>query len=238
MANQIVNQFDDETAKKVHKLHQDLAHFVALYEQTDDKLKIQKQETQQSLDDFKTQVKEQLQEISEIMSETGAARWRIEAQRVLSQGEEHLTAMRECCNNFQQYADAAKTQLEELSNETEKRITRTLSKLSDENSQIVDDFQRHMTESYDYVATVANNAAKIVKKTVGWFRWDRIMIAVIAALVASLLTSAYVNAEWPWESNQRAIKERQIGRDVMTTWPTLTKNEQDEVSRVFGLHIA
>lgn len=234
-------QIEQATGKQVHKILQDIANFIALYEQADDKLKARQQEIDNSIQLFKRDVEQELQnikltvtELTEVMTAAGAARWRMAAEKALQEGEQHLNGIKDATKTYQKLVDDSISRLDNVSVSTEKRINKALHQLNEDNFSVVDEFKRKTQEAYERVDAVASGATQKIARLLKWMRWDRFAIAIIAALVSSLLTSMYVNAEWPWESNESSYKERLIGATLLTVWPSLNEHEKGVINQVLG----
>jgi len=232
---------EETHSKHLNKMLQDLANFMALYEQSDDRFKIRKEEMDQQLATMKTELQSQIDQIravltdmNEIMTAAGVARWRLAAENTMKLGDEHLLSIKEACNVYKKLAEDSVSRLEHLSVATEKRINSALHKLTDENSSLVTDFRRKAEQSYQELEQAASDSISTVKRLLRWLKFDRIAIAVIAALLSAFLTAVYVNAEWPWESFHKAERERTIGKSLIAVWPTLTPNKQMELNNLLG----
>lgn len=235
---------DENTNKQLHKMLTDLANFMALYEQADDRFKAQKEEMDQHIATFKSEMNAQLTEIrgtvveiKEVMDEAGAARWRIAAEKAMKAGDSHLVSIKEATNVYKKLAEDSVTRLEHVSLSTEKRVSNALSHLNEENSEVVEDFRRRSEEAYVALESSTVNSINILNKMIRWLRFDRIGIAVIAGLLSAFLTSAYVNAEWPWETHAQTTQQRLVGKTILTVWPSLSKQKQQEINQLLGTKV-
>jgi hypothetical protein len=235
---------DENTNKQLHKMLTDLAQFMALYEQSEDRFKIQKEEMDQAIANFKTEIHSELTEIreaaaevKEIMDEAGAARWRLAAEQAMKAGAEHLTSIKEATNVYKKLAEDSVTRLEHVSLSTEKRVSNALNHVNEENTEVVEDFRRRSEEIYVELENTTVNTISVLRKMIRWLRFDRIGIAVIAGLLSAFLTSVYVNAEWPWESHAQSTKQRLVGKTILTVWPALSKQKQEEINHLLGTKI-
>lgn len=233
---------ENKAAIDMHRLLQDLAHFIALYEQTDDKLQKKQFETEQQIKSFATELDDHLKkintaiaEISEVMSAAGAARWRVSAEEALSSGEKHTKLLGDLVSEFRVISEKCAVRLEKISIEAEKRIAKLLTTLAVEQEDIIEQFRKRAEENYKAINESANTAVTNLKKAQRWLSWERLGMTVAAALLGSFLTGIYINAEWPWESNKHATYERQIGRALLTVWPTLNSVQQDDIKRTIGV---
>lgn len=227
--------------KPLNKMLQDLANFMALYEHSEDRFKIRKEEMDQQLEAMKTELRSQLDEMrttltdmNEIMTAAGAARWRLAAEKTMKLGDEHLVSIKEACNVYKKLAEDSVSRLEHISVATEKRVSSALHQLTDENSSLISDFRRKAEESYHELETAASDSISTVKRLLRWLKFDRVATAVIAALLSAFLTSMYVNAEWPWQSFHKAERERMIGKSLIAVWPTLSQSKQMEINKLLG----
>ncbi len=235
---------DELPNKQLHKILQDLAQFMALYEQTEDRFKVRKEEMDQQIVTLKEEMQVQINEIrkalndiKEVMTVAGAARWRVSAEKAMKQGEDHLVAIKATCNVYKKVAEESSNRLEQVSIATEKRVSSALHHLNEENSVVVEDFRRRAESSYEELETTTANAISSIRRLLRWLRFDRIATAVIAALMTAFLTSLYINAEWPWESFHKAEQERLIGKTLMAVWPTLPSDKQNQIRQVLGQNI-
>lgn len=60
---------DENTAKQLHKMMQDLANFTALYEQSEDRMMAQKEQLQNQINAFKNEIELQIQNIHQTVTE-------------------------------------------------------------------------------------------------------------------------------------------------------------------------
>lgn len=235
---------DESASQHLNKMRQELANFMVLYEQTEERFKNRKDEMDQQLISMKTEMQTQLNEmramlteINEVMSMAGAARWRLAAEEAMKQGEEHLLAIKEACNIYKKLAEDSVSRLEHISISTEKRVSAALHHLNEETAVTSENYRRKSEESYLKLENTADNAISSIKKIMRWLQFERIVTAVVAALLAAFLTALYVNAEWPWESYQKSKQERVLGQHVLAVWPTLTPSKQDQLKKLIGPNI-
>ncbi len=232
---------EQETGQKLHKMLSELANFMALYEQSEDRFTQQKKDIENQVNTVKKDLEEELEKIKkatndirEVMDAAGAARWRVSAEKALKSGEEHLRSIKEATNVYKKLAEDSINRLEHVSIATEKRVNNALSQLREDNTEVLDEFRRHAEEVYISLQNASTNSINYLKKLIKWLRFDRIGIAVIAGLLSAFLTSAYVNAEWPWESHAQTTQQRMVGKTLMTVWPTLSKQKQAEINQILG----
>jgi len=235
---------DENTNKQLHKMLTDLASFIALYEQSEDRLKVQKEAMEQQMSNFQNEVSAQLRaitesvaDVKEVMDTAGAARWRISAEKAMKAGSEHLVALKDATNVYKKLAEGSVTRLEHLSLSTEKRVGNALHHLHDENFEVVEDFRRRAEEAYTELENTTIESINVLRKMIRWLRFDRIGIAVISGLLAAFFMSSYVNAEWPWETHSKTTQQRMVGRTILTVWPTLSKEKQAEINQLLGTKV-
>lgn len=230
--------------KQLQKMLQNLAQFMALYEQADDRLKIQKEQMDNQLAAVKQELQTQvtsmstvLNDMKEVMTAAGAARWRVAAEKAMQDGEAHLVSIKEATNVYKKLAEDSVTRLEHVSAATEKRISSALYRLNEENSGVVEDFRRRSEEACLQLDDTVSDTISTIKRLLRWMRIDRITIAIIAGLLSAFLTSLYINAEWPWESFHNARQERLVGESILTVWPTLSPDKQNQINQLLGRKI-
>lgn len=241
----MTSQSLDKDAEQLHKMSQDLANFIALYEESDDKLKAQQTEMaqflsgfQQELTEYIDKIDESLVEFKEVMTAAGAARWRVAAEQALKEGKQHADGLQQMVTKFQALSEKSLARLDRVAVDAEKRIAKTLSTLAIEQREILDGFKERAQEGYQQIDMVSGKTVLAIRRTRRFLNWDRFAIAIIAALLASWLIGLYINAEWPWESYQRAAQERAIGRTVLQAWPRLSKQDQEQLKKAVGLQDA
>ena len=227
---------------ELHRLLGDLAKFIAMYEQTDDRLSAKQEITQQQIQHFSDEmaqeslkIRQMVAELSEIMTAAGAARWRIAAEQALKQGEEHAKHFELLVNEFRAISEKCAIRLEKISIEAEKRISGLLVNLAIEQDKALVEFRKKADENHNILSKTTNTITGSLKKANQWLNLERMGMAFGAALIASLITGIYINAEWPWESNTSSTSERDIGKALIAAWPTL--NAQQKVLIIKSAHL-
>lgn len=227
---------DQDAAKQLQQLSQNLANFIALYEQSDDKLKARQLQSENQIQDFSKVIDEQivkinasLHDIAEIMSAAGAARWRIAAEQALKEGETHTAKLQQLINEFENVMNRNVDRLDRVTQESERRIAKLLSTISVEQGEVIENVRLRAEKSYQSINIVADETAKSFKNALLRVRMERFGIALITAILVTFLMGLYLNAEWPWETSLRAQQERNVGRAILNAWPSLSSEEQQHI---------
>lgn len=230
--------------EQLRKLSRDLANFIALIEQSDQKFSQRlgeignqtqglRSEVQTIILDMKSslqQIDEAMKAAEEMLTEVGAARWRIMAEETLRLGQNHVEALENALLQFTELSEKNLNRLERLTFETEKRVSKVLSSLVDEQNQILDDFRSQITRRFDEIQRAGRDATEFLRTFRTQHRIEIFIMAMLSALITSFLMGLFINAEWPWESYHRAHMERQIGKSVMSQQqaqnPSQVQNQQ------------
>lgn len=212
----------EELDQKLQKVSHDLAAFVAVHEQAEQQfqkklaeLEQVGQKLQNNIETQQQNLKQQLLEMSEVMTAAGAARWRVAAEEALKQGRGHSERLQELMQNFDHLAEKNITKIEQIAGETEKRVARILSKLSHDQHMVVDEFRQRADEKFQEIEQVSERAIWILQKYQKGHRFQMILICFVTAILTAFLMSAFINAEWPWESYMQARLERHVGKTMM-----------------------
>lgn len=215
-----------ETTQAIHKLSHELANFIALFEQSEVKFEQRQHAIEQNVIAFENRMAEHLDhmnqslvELSEVMTSAGAARWRVAAETALKEGNVHVQRIQELTENFEKLGTDKFERLDKLTLESEKRFAKALNLLAAGHQDSVNEFRNRITKAYSEVEAASEKALADFQRAKKWGRLERIMIVVLVSLITSCFTGMYLNGEWPWESHQRAVQERQLGQYVITHSP-------------------
>jgi len=224
------NNIEANTMERLEKAMRNMADFVALYEQAEERLEAQQQayEARQAktcalIEQEIGAIKTSLQDFHEILTQTGAARWRAEAKELLNQGKDHLHQITDICNHFAQTLERNHKIILSVSQEATQRIA--------EASELfrIEDFKRITQEGAQLIDQATLNAIKRISKIARWFHWEKMGIAIIVAVIVSLTTGLFINDELPWESHSKVMAEREAGKALIRAWPQLTSQEREHI---------
>lgn len=224
--NKISSSVDPEALRNYHeklqKLSHDIAKFISLQEHTRDEFdgKIIAVENllgniEEQISEEKEAIKSLLEEIEEVMTVAGAARWRNAAEEALKLGHSRMSHLQELIVDFQQSSEKNLLRLEHVAKETEKRISRFLGRISGEQDKIVDDFQQRLEPIYKTLDMTVQTTLKLLKNLQITLLWKAFAIIISTSIITAFLTSSFLNAEWPWESFHESYLQRTIGKKIL-----------------------
>src|SRR3990167_4126429 len=91
-----------QDSARLHSVLQQLTEFIARYETIEQRLEVREEELQAVLvrnetdiQDYLVRIKEMLEQYESVMSETGAARFRINSETLLGEAEAHLQQLKD-----------------------------------------------------------------------------------------------------------------------------------------------
>jgi len=208
------------TEHEVKQLMQEMANFVAMYEVFEEKLIAREMVIAEKLHASGTAFAQQLASVNEllnnfqeVMSETGAARWRLAAETAAKDGRTHI-------NELQQASTKIAAALQEGCERFQQTAQQTSHELVTAATQATP-----MGEFKQTIHTIIERIAELIR----WFHWKNFAMILALTLLVVLLTGLYDNDEWPWELHNKAVKERTAGKALIAAWPHLTPQEQQAI---------
>lgn len=233
--------FGDGEVDKLKDVLRRMGEFIAYFEAAEQKMERWKHDIQETVKANQEQLNHQLLQIRdvtddlrEVMTDAGVARWRIAAESSLQQGKEHLKAIEAAS---QQHLEALQASNEEFSNMAKKSFDRldrasayTIKNISEAISSFrVSDFQRLTEESCEIVRETSSTVIKRLKDTVKWFHWKNLAMAFAVTVFATLTIGLYLNDEMPWEIHKQVVAQRNAGEALMHAWNNLPENERQVI---------
>ncbi len=219
-----------DEARRLQDCTQKIADFIALSEEALKKLEQHDVVTGKSLQTTSIQFNQQLSqihkmlaELEEFMTQAGVARFRVSAERMLSEGEKHLHNILEATEKFKKIAEESCQNLQHVSESSADWIAEAIKSLQ------VDKFRSLIFENVDRVEHVADTSIARIHKMARWFQWEKLGIALVVAILVSLLTGLFVNDELPWETHTKVVTERNVGKMLMQAWPKLSLQERESI---------
>jgi len=219
-----------EASQRMRALMREIADFVALHETIEGKLIEREAALEEKLVASQTylsnqlaRVKETLAEVGTMMTETGAARWRVAADKAMKDGQEHL-------QQAQQTVDYINQTIKQGCDHLEKSIGQTSANIAQEARALpIENFKQIVTQGGEKIkSTTATNIGQVTQ-LIQQFHWKNIGMMLGITLLIIFLTGLFLSDEWPWEMHQTAAKERNAGRLLLAAWPHLTPAEQQDV---------
>lgn len=236
-----MNTFNEELSRQEKKhetehlkniLHR-MAEFIALYEAAEQKISAREKALEQQIEANEKFLNEQLNKINEnvirlkeIMTETGAARWRVAAEQALIDGQNHLNQLSNLNDEINQQLLQNCQHLEQISTRVNEGVNQAFNAFQPK------EFIEVAKESTQLIQEASNTAVGRLIALSQRFYWRGALLALVVTLVVILFFGLYINNEWPWERHADVIKERQAGQILLKAWSHLSKNEQDYILEV------
>lgn len=223
----------DDLQLKMQRMVKQMAEFTALYETVAENMHAREQALEQQLNRYHQFIEEKMHNLElmlgdfeNILTQAGAARWRLAAEQALAQGESHLAAIQEMFDAFNGQVQSACYGLEKTSTEAAQRFQTAAKSLQ------LDELKKATSHSTATVDKLSTDAIKKINAVARLFHWERFGMAVVVALLAALVTGMFLNDETPIESHKKAMAERQAGRVLMAAWPNLNDSERERIQQV------
>lgn len=219
-----------DNARQMRSLLREMADFIALYETLEEKLKAREKSLEEKLIASEIRLNQQLiniknalKDFEEIMTEAGAARWRLMAEKALKEGNTYMEALQNTSTEVAHAIKAGCAELEQTASQTIASVAKAARSLP------VEDFKRIAIEGSQQIKNSTIFAMKNIAKLTQWFHWKNLSMAFGMTILIIFITNLYVNDEWPWETHSFVAKERKAGHALLNAWPHLTLNQQQKI---------
>jgi len=223
-------QISESPAEQTRAMLREMADFIALYETIEEKLIAREIALEgklvtgeKLLSEQLTKIKSSFSSFQAIMTEAGAARWRIAAESALREGKEHLSALQETSTDIIQAFKEGSEQLEKVANSAISGITEATGSFS------AIDFTNTATKGCEQIKEASSSGIKRTTKLIKLFHVKNLFMCLVLTIFVIFLTGLYVNDEWPWEIHSQAAKERNAGQTLLAAWSYLTPAEQQNI---------
>lgn len=179
-------------------------------------------------------IQEATEELRSIMTEAGAARWRLAAEQALSIGEQHIETYKELCSEQMKLQQERNEQFMRLAKKTFERLDRAsehaVKSIKDSMSVFNPGEMKHLAEkNREILESTSARAVSTIQKLHQWFHWKSFAFATAVTLVASVSLGLYVNDEFPWEEHKQVALQRSAGEALITAWPNLSQEEKERI---------
>lgn len=233
--------FGEDEVEKVKEILRRMGDFIAYFEVAEEKMnewqrnmELVMEKHHVLVNDHLIEIRESTEELRNIMTEAGAARWRIAAEAALQQGKDHLRAMDNLGNEYVKSLHASNQEFAEMAKKSFERLDRassyTIKNISEAISSFrIGEFQRLTDHTCEVVEEASTNAINRLNRLIGWFQWKNIGLAFVITLFVSLTMGLYLTDEMPWEAHSKVAMERHAGEALMKAWPTLSENERRHI---------
>jgi len=203
-------------------LEQQVGELVAAYEITMERLAQKEKALEahfQASDNFLNDQLEKMNllivELAEMITEAGAARWRLSAQDALRLGDLQLNTVKKLSEETKNLMNESCAKYEKASEAATRNLKEAIAQFKIEDYKI-------------YTETCAEEVKKssslAIQKIVGifhWFQWKNMLLCLGLSIIAAVMIGLYIDDEWPWELHSKVVKERAAGQALMNAWPHL-----------------
>lgn len=236
----ISHKFDNELIK-LKDIARRMGEMIAYIEIAQNKLIEWKKELEHTVVTNKEHVESQLAEIRltanelrELMTEAGVARWRLAAEQALYEGKEHIAILRALSEKqikaIEESKEDFKTLLKKSMDRLDRASTYTANSIAEAvKSFRINDFKKLADQSRDIIEKTATGNIKRLKQLLKWFQWKHLALIFCLTFLVSLIIGLYINAEMPWESHKRVLMQRNAGQALINAWPNLSENERKHI---------
>ncbi|ASQ44696.1 hypothetical protein [Legionella clemsonensis] len=236
-----MEQLQDQDIAKLKELLRHTGEFIAYFELAETKMLEWRHDIEQQAQIQQNKAQQQLQNLhneldalQEVLTQAGIARFRLSAEKILKQGEDHLGNLQKAS---QQLLDEITDKHQELGkflekslNQLEQYTLRAIERLDEHFTQYdIHHFRRIANESCEQVERVAHNAVIKSQGILGRFQWRAASLALITTVITACVMGFYISNELPWEIHQHAKNEREAGKVLIKAWPTLTQEEKAKI---------
>lgn len=240
MDTKTLNLFDDvDGDEKLKEMMKRMGEFIAYFEVAEEKMSQWKRDVEQSIQDNQVTLNEQLDDIREVanelrdvMTEAGVARWRLAAESALQEGKDHIKTLESTSKNHLDNIHAANEEFNKLAKKSFDRLDRasayTIKNISEAVSSFrINDFQRMAEQSCELVQETSASAISRLRDLVKWFHWKNLGLAFAITIFATITVGLYLSDEMPWEIHKQVVAQRNVGQAVLSAWHDLQETDKE-----------
>ena len=232
-----MEHFQQDDLVRIKELLRHTGEFIAYFELADSKMIEWREEMQQQasrLHQHSQMLQNELGSVHDLLSQAGTTRFRVIAEKALSQGEVQLQMLENSCNQLTENFQDQQEQLELLTQQCiikiEQHTTKAAQAIAAQLAKYdAHQFHRIANESCDHVERVANNAVSKSNKLLRMFQMRSGLFAVFTTIITTFVIVLYLSGELPWELHHKAINERHAGKALLQAWPNLTLEEKTKI---------
>lgn len=232
-----MEHLQENDLNKIKELLRHTGEFIAYFELAESKMIEWRQEMEQQavrLNQQSQRLQKELTTLEDLLSQAGTTRFRVIAEKALSQGEIQLQLLENSCNQFSANFQEQQDQLELLTAQCVTKIEQHCAKSTETIAKQlakydVHQFHRVANESCDHVERVANDAVLKSNKLLSMFEVRFGLFTVFTTIATAFFIVLYLNGELPWETHHKAMNERHAGKALLQAWPKLTLEEKTKI---------
>ena len=218
MEAKLVKPGHSSTLKRLKALLRNHSEFLANFEIAEEKMRSWQEEIDKRHQQQATLVQNQLDklqedvgQLQELLTEAGAARWRVTAEKLLLEGQAHLEEIK---TTSEQHLKA----FNEHNQSLQKQQDRTISQIQELISRIDLD---SLYAQQEHNRSLIEQSMMQSKRLFNQFKLKTAVIMAVVGITSSIITGFYLNDEAPWDIHKIAKHERQVGQTLIKAWPKL-----------------
>lgn len=243
MSDRMSSEPQTEEQNRLKELLRRTGEFIAYFEIAEGKMISWKNEIESSLSQHKHQIEDQLDAIksqcdamNETMTEVGAARWRIAAEKALSEGEQHREAIKSLSDKFIQQCQKERQLLNQIAKKNIEDIQKTETLITLKINNVIKrlnlkELKELAEHSRDLIEESAHTAVSQHQKLLKQFRLKSMALLFSVVVLSSIGMGLYLNDEMPWEIHKHAKQERMAGKALIHAWPDLPQDVRNRIIR-------
>lgn len=219
---------------KTQEIVSNMAELIALYEQTSQKIEQHKLESAQRLLESDDYFNRRLEEINKallhmqaIMSDVDSTRFTVAAEKVLSDGQQHVETVQTASNQLYEQSATTLIHLEQAIKTATEQVASVANYVRyDEIRQVTLTATQKINETTDI-------AVRRLTGTLSWLHWERVSVIFIIALVVAL-TSSYLGGGWTSHANNAPRSDAQalqVGKGTLRAWPQLSLQDRELIKK-------
>lgn len=222
---------------RIKELLRHTGEFIAYFELAESKMIEWREEVAQQatrLNQHSQRLQNELTALEDLLSQAGTTRFRVIAEKALSQGEIQLQMLENSCSQFTENFQEQQEQLELLTAQCITKIEQHCAKATQVIANQLAKYDAHQfhriaNESCDHVERVASDAVSKSNKLLRMFEMRFGLFAVFTTIITAFVIVLYLNGEFPWEMHHKAVNERYAGKALLQAWPNLTLEEKTKI---------
>ncbi len=241
MKNEAMLTNSTSEADKLKRLSKRAGLFIAQFEVAQEKIEFWQQSAsewslkqQQRVESQLAAIEKQSNAMAELMTDTGAALFRITAEKNLQQGKQHIEALDALFKNQQKNFESQQKKLDAIvgthMSEMRSAESRVAKKIQNFVAQLnVEEMRELADTSRTAIEQTSAEAIFQSRKLLRRFHWKHITLVFTVMTFNTLLMGLYLSDEMPWEVHQHAAQERMAGQALLNSWPSLPEAIKHEI---------
>lgn len=213
-----------------------LADLAATFEAAEHSIELKEKELKRSYELNREWFQEQIKDVQQVLhnftgelesftSDLNLARMRTEVRKGLELGENHLQEIERATQVFVEQSQQAVLRLEKATSQAMKMLSQTVLAFN------ADELSRTVENNCELLLQQAQYSFKQVNQWMRRFHLKSVALVLSVTLVVSMIMGLYMNNEWPWETHTKVMQERNLAQAVLSTWPLLSMNDQEQIAR-------